>query len=73
MDGYERLARAIILKAVDDYRSARKVLARNPHNIFAQDKLDQCERFFLSDWFAVLSNVDGEFILNKLKNERKGR
>lgn len=73
MDGYELLAKAIILKAVDDYRSARRVLARNPNNIFAQDKLASCERFFLSDWFAVLSNVDGEFILNKLKNERKGR
>lgn len=73
MDGYELLARAIILKAVDDYRSARKVLAKNPNNIFAKDKIAQCERFFLSAWFTVLSNVDGELILNKLKDERKGR
>ena len=70
MDGYELLAHAIILKAVDDWRSARKILIREPYNIFAKAEIDKCERFFLSDWFIVLSNVDGKRMLEKLKNEK---
>ena len=66
---YGRLANGIILKAVDDYRSARKTLARDPENALAQRQVSQCEKFFLSDWFKVLTNVDGGFILKKLKAE----
>ena len=66
---YWRLANGIILKAVDDYRSARKTLTREPENEMAQRQVSQCEKFFLSDWFTVLSSVDGSFVLKKLKAE----
>ena len=66
---YGGLANGIILKAVDDYRSARKTLARDPENALAQRQVSQCEKFFLSDWFTVLSSVDGSFVLKKLKAE----
>ena len=69
MNCYERLANAIILKAVEDYRSYRKVLAREPDNVRVQAQFNQCEEFFLSDWFQVLSDVDGAFILKRLKEE----
>ena len=69
MHGYNLLANGIILKAVDDYRSARKTLARDPDNVLAQRQVSQCEKFFLSGWFQVLSNVDGSFVLKKLKAE----
>lgn len=66
---YGRLANEIILQAVKDYRSYGKVLAREPDNALAQGHMSQCEKFFLSDWFKVLTNVDGGFILKKLKAE----
>lgn len=65
----QRLASAIILKAVDDYREARKVLARDSANLLAHQHIVQCEEFFLSKWFEVLSDVDGSFILERLINE----
>ena len=69
MDGYEELANAIVISAVDDYRSARKILIREPDNVLAQAELDRCEKFFLSHWFATLSKVDGLWLLKELKNE----
>lgn len=78
MNGYEMLANTIIIKAVCDYRDAKKALARNPDNTVAQRQVGLCERFFLSDWFKILSNVDGEVVLEKLRKEeqqkaRKGK
>ena len=70
MNSYEQLANAIILKAVDDYRSASKVLARKPRDVLAQRELSQCERFFLSSWFQVLTSIDGASLLEKLRKER---
>lgn len=69
MDGYEQLANAIILKAVDDYRSASKVLARKPRDVLAQREISQRERFFLSSWFQVLTSIDGASLLEKLRKE----
>ena len=69
MDGYEQLANAIILKAVDDYRSARITLAREPKNVMAQRELNQCEMFFLSSWFQTLTSIDGASLLEKLRKE----
>ena len=78
MNSYEELANTIIIKAVSDYRDARRALARNPDNTLAQRQVGLCERFFLSDWFKILSNVDGEVVLEKLRKEeqqkvRKGK
>lgn len=28
-----------------------------------------CEAFFRSDWFAALTNIDGEALLRKLQEE----
>ena len=29
----------------------------------------EIEKFFLSKWYTVLTDVDGEYLLNKLKEE----
>ena len=65
----ELLANAIILQAVDDWREAMKRLWKNPDNKSAQSDRDECERFFLSEWFMVLTKVDGEAMLSRLKAE----
>ena len=71
MNCYQRLANTIIIKAVADYRSARRVLAREPDNVLAQRQVSQCKMFFLSGWFKVLTNVDGTFVLKRLKAEEQ--
>ena len=69
MDPYENLANAIILSAVKDYRAARRKLKSKLKNEDAKLMVEDCERFFCSDWFGALSNVDGKALLKRLKEE----
>jgi hypothetical protein len=69
MDPYEKLANAIILQAVKDYRAAKRKLKRNPRNHLAQSEVDSIERFFRSDWYSCLTEVDGEILIKKLQEE----
>lgn len=69
INSYEKLANAVILLAVKDWRRARRKLKRKSQNESAKQELDSCERFFRSDWFGILSNVDGTFLLKKLYEE----
>lgn len=63
---YERLANAIILQAVRDYRTALKALRMNPRNKATQSDRDEIERFFRSQWYQALTTVDGEMLIRKL-------
>ena len=68
----DNLSNAIILSAVDDYRKAlagkrvagKRVAGKEPGWV-----ISDCERFFLSEWFSILTNLDGKTLLDKLKNE----
>lgn len=69
MDRYENLANAIILQAVKDYRRALKQLARNRVNVQAIQMKNDVEWFFRSGLFSMLTNINGEKLLNKLRME----
>ena len=66
---YERLANAIILLAVKDYRDALKKLKKRPHYEPAKETITEVERFFHSDWYRELTSVDGNFLIEKLRTE----
>lgn len=68
-DFYENLANAIILLAVKDYRKARKKAKYHPKNKKAKFMIDDCEIFFRSDWFKMLTAIDGEQLLKQLREE----
>lgn len=70
-DPYENLANAIVLQAVKDYRDALKRLKKKPGNQSAMSDAMECERFFRSNWYKVLTSVDGEYLINKLREEAK--
>ena len=63
-DPYERLANAIILQAVADYRVALKKIKAHPKDRKAID-----ERFFRSGWYSQLTSVDGEYLIKRLQDE----
>jgi RNA polymerase sigma factor (sigma-70 family) len=65
----ENLANAIILQAVKDYRMALKCLRANPKNRTARADKDEIDRFFRSQWFMVLTSVDGEMLIRSLNME----
>lgn len=71
MDPYEKLANAIIIQAAKDYRATLRKLRRNPRNHLAQAETDSIERFFRSGWYKCLTDVDGEMVLRKLREEDK--
>lgn len=69
-DPWESLANAIILQAVKDYREARKKLKKRPKNEDAKLMISDCEAFFRSDWYKALTDVDGEMLIRKLREEK---
>ena len=69
MDSYEKLANAIVLQAVKDYRTALKRVARRPKDRDGLATKNECERFFRSSWFSVLTGIDPEMLMRKLQME----
>lgn len=69
IEAYESLAEAIIVQAVKDYRTVLGKLRyyRNDRTALAEKR--QIERFFRSGWFAVLTDLDGEVLIEKIKQE----
>ena len=59
MNPYEELANAIVLQAVKDYRLTDD-----------EAELAEIERFFRSDWFGVLTDVDPEYLIRRLRKEK---
>jgi len=68
-NNYENLANAIILQAAKDYRKALRTLSLNPHNRSAQYECRTIESFFRSGWFGLLTSIDPEMLIAKLKAE----
>ena len=68
-DPYERLANAIVLQAVSDYRVALKKIKAHPKNREAISEALEIEKFFRSGWYSILTDVDGEYLIRKLQDE----
>lgn len=71
-DPYTNLAHAIIIRAAKDYRSALKQLEKDRANGNAMRKAMECERFFRSQWYEALTDVDGSYLIRKLREEAVG-
>lgn len=68
----QMLANAIIIKAADDLRTSLRNLKVNPQHKESLRTLKECEKFFQSEWYKVLTKVDGEMILRKIREEELG-
>lgn len=69
LDPYEALANAVVLQAVKDWRESAKKVSRGRRNINAQAMKDECERFFTLSYFNTFTELDGNMLLMKLKQE----
>jgi hypothetical protein len=69
MDPYEKLANAIILQAVKDWRHAMVLLRRHPNSTEGKRIKYDTEKFFTSKWFSCLTEIDGDMLLQKLREE----
>mgnify|MGYP001165872357 CR=1 FL=1 len=66
-EAYENLANAIVLSAVDDYKSALIRQKRNPDSTSAAEDVKRLEKFFYSDWYEVLTDLDASYLIRKMK------
>ena len=67
-------ARDIIAEMVSDDAALRKQLRETPRmreidRLLIEVEILGIEMFFLSDWFCMLTDVDGGMILERLKKE----
>jgi len=69
MDAFEKLANAIILQAVKDYRFALKRLAKHPRNGSALYTKREVECFFHSGLSNVLTSLNPDMLIQQLQEE----
>ncbi len=69
MTGYQALANAIIEQAVKDYKDALSRLKRHPDSKAAMEEAMEIERFFHSPWFGVLTQIDPDYLIRRLRKE----
>lgn len=66
---YEDLANAIVARAAKDYLWALKKLKRQPKHTKALEYKAEVEKFFRTKWYELLTGVDADFLLERLKKE----
>lgn len=70
---YENLANAIVFKAVRDYQHALISLHKAPWNSRAEGIAKQCEHFFHSQYYRILTSIDGDWLMENAKKQVKER
>lgn len=67
---YEELANAVIIQACEDYKRAYACYLRNPESAErTKQQLEELEFFFRSDWYKTLTELDGEYLMQRLQEE----
>lgn len=69
-DPYEELANAIVIQACNDYKKAYKQSLRRSGIVGeADEELAELEEFFRSDLCKQLTEVDGEYLMERIRND----
>ena len=69
MTCWQALANAIVAQAVKDYRAALRALKKNREDRRAMAAAMEVEEFFHSDWYQLLTGVDGDYLIERLRKE----
>jgi ABC-type phosphate/phosphonate transport system substrate-binding protein len=54
---YGRLASRVIEVAVEDWKAAKELLAKNPCDLKSKETVLECEEFFASAWYQDLREL----------------
>lgn len=68
-EAYEKLAASIIEQALRDYRHARKNILQKYDVINSGIIIREIQRFLKSSWFRLLSDLDGEKLIELMEGE----
>ena len=64
---YENLRNAIVGQACMDYIKALREKAKHPKSVLAQARIDEVERYFRSEGYAAICNIDGEYMIEQCR------
>ena len=67
-DGADALVRAICERAADDWRLGMKAELKHPEHGATRNRID-VEHFCLSNYFHLLTGLDGSWVLDKLRRD----
>lgn len=65
--GWRKLADAIIMQTANDYRKLLRKVVKRPYNLDLKNDKTSIERFFRSNWFSILCDLDGTECIRKLQ------
>lgn len=68
-DPYQDLANAIIVQQAQQYMKLLRKQKAYPYRQSIQEELDEIEDFFHSDEFALLTEADPDYILERMKQK----
>lgn len=71
--GYQELGAAVVKQAVKDYCTAHRRLRRRPEDKAAAKDVKEIEAFFEGPSFELFSDLDGPWLLKKLKDNDGGK
>ena len=66
-DGYIQLAHAIVTSAAESYRYTLIALKNHTMRDSVIRRKEELECFFLSEWFGLLSGLDGKCFIKKMQ------
>ncbi len=66
---YRKLANAVILQAVREFRPAYRRLKLHPNDEKARDRVGEITEFFFSERFCLMTDLDGPALLNQIMKE----
>ena len=69
-DPYVALGSAIVMQACKDYRKTYRLYIRTYRmGEKSDDKLEELEKFFRSAWYRTLTDIDGEHLMKRIREE----
>ena len=71
-ENYKALANAIIMQAVKDFRAAYKRKLRFSEDNKANKDIREITGFFCSQYFQILTDLDGPMLLKKIIEKMEG-
>ena len=67
LDGYIQLAHAIVIVAAESYKYTLLAVRHHTKSDSVYRRKEKLESFFLSEWFGLLSGLDGRYFMKKMQ------
>lgn len=71
MSEWQELGNAIVLQAVKDYKAAQRALRKKPDSKSAKAMIRECDQFFRSSWYEMLTDIEPDCLLRNVRGKVK--